>query len=200
MALSADESIAAWSRRHGDYDAARSALARAWLRLMWQLSGPIARIPPDVASAAGVLCAASGAARPRNRTTAAGLVVATAMFDGLDGAVAHRRSGPSRHGAVVDTTADRVTDALFLLALRRAGARRHLVAAAALGTAALETQRAIARRHGEPVTVVTPGERPMRVGYVVLGLVSSPSAGAMVVAGTTAAGALGLYRGRGRTR
>jgi CDP-diacylglycerol--glycerol-3-phosphate 3-phosphatidyltransferase len=118
------------------------------------------------------------------------------MLDGLDGAIAHRRGPLSGHGAFVDTTADRITDALFLLALRRAGARRGVVRTAAIGTAALEVQRAIARRRGEPVTAVTAGERPLRVGYVVLGLVSAPSAGAAAVAGTTFAGALALYRER----
>ena len=89
-----------------------------------------------------------------------------------------------------------VTDVLFLLALTRAGARRWLVLAAGAGTAALETQRALARRRRDPVTTVTAGERPFRVGYVAAALVSSPSAGAAVLAGTTLTGALALYRRR----
>lgn len=195
MTSSADESIAAWSDRHGGYDPARSVVVRGWLRLMSRLSAPAARIPPDAVSAAGVLTAAGAAIAPV-RPIGPGLVLATAVLDGLDGAIARRRGRISRHGAFVDTTADRIADALFLLALRRAGARRGAVVAAAVGTSVLEGQRALARRRGEPVTVVTPGERPMRVGYVVLGLLSAPSAGAAAVAGTTIAGAFALYRDR----
>jgi phosphatidylglycerophosphate synthase len=189
-----DQSLADWSRRHGDYDVARSRVVRGWLRSMWLLSAPVARVSPDVVSAAGVLAAGVAvAARPR---IAAGLVLATGVLDGVDGAVARRRNVVRDRGAIVDTTADRITDVLFLLALARAGARRSFVVAAGLGDAALESQRALARRRRDPVTVVTPGERPFRVGYAALGLASSPSAGAAAIAGTTLTGALALYRRR----
>lgn len=195
MARPVDESLAAWSRRHGDYDVSRSRVVRTWLRVVWALSAPIARrVSPDAVSAAGVLTAAVAVVAPAR--AAAGLVVATGVCDGVDGAVAVRRGATSGHGAFVDTAADRITDALFLLALGRAGARRSSLAAAAAGIAALESQRASARRRNDPVTVVTPGERPLRVAYVALGLVSLPSAGALAVAGTTLAGAVALYRGR----
>lgn len=141
-----------------------------------------------------MLAALAAVATP-NRTGAA-LVVATGVCDGVDGAVAVRRGGGSSHGAVVDTAADRITDALFLLALGRAGARRPVLLAAGAGVAALEAQRAAARRRHEPVTIVTPGERPFRVGYVALGLATGPTAGGLAVAATTLAGAVALYRDR----
>jgi archaetidylinositol phosphate synthase len=192
MAAGTDEWFAAWSRRHGDYAVARSAVVRTWLRLVWLSSKPVARFHPDAFSAAGVATAAASVfAKAR---AGAGLVVATAILDGVDGAVAHRRGRVAPAGAVVDTTADRVTDALFLLSLRRAGARRSFAAAAAVGTVALEAQRALSRRRGDPVDVVTPGERPFRVAYAALGLAVAPSMGAAVIAGTTAAGALRLHR------
>lgn len=180
-----------WSRRHGGYDVGRSRVVRGWLRLVWALSSPLARVSPDAVSAAGVATAASAVVVPPR--IAAGLVLATGVLDGVDGAVAVRRGVTSARGALVDTTADRVTDALFLRALLRAGARRGLVVAAGVGIAALESQRALARRRNDPVGVVTPGERPFRVGYVALGLASSPSASAFAIAGTTLAGALALY-------
>ena len=189
----ADESLAAWSRRHGGYDVSRSRVVRGWLRFVWAASAPFARVPADAVSAAGVV-AAAGAVMTRSRPTAAGLVVATGVLDGIDGAVARRRGRISDRGAFVDTAADRITDVLFLLALARAGARPSLVRMAAAGIGALEAQRSIARRRNEPVTVVTLGERPFRVAYVALGLVSAPSAGAAVIAGTTLAGARALYR------
>jgi len=180
-----------WSRGHGDYDVARSRVVRGWLHLVSALSAPVARVSPDIVSMAGVLTATSAAVVPAR--VGAGLVVTTGVLDGVDGAVARRRGATSKHGALVDATADRITDALFLRALARAGARRSFVAAAAIGIGLLESQRALARRRRDPVTVVTPGERPFRVCYVALGLASSPSAGALVVAGTTLVGALALY-------
>jgi len=183
-----------WSRRHGGYDVARSRVVRGWLRVVWVLSSPFARMPPDAVSAAGVVAAAAAAVVPPQ--AGAALVVATGVLDGVDGAVAVRRGGTTARGALVDTTADRITDALFLRALLRAGARRSLVVAAGAGIAALESQRALARRRNDPVGLVTPGERPFRVAYAALGLVSSPSAGALAIAGTTVAGAVALYRER----
>lgn len=196
MTRSADDALAAWSRRHGGYDVARSRVVRGWLRFVWMLSAPLARVPADLVSAAGVFAAAAAVVAPVRAR--AGLVVATGVLDGVDGAVAHRRGTTSPRGGLVDTTADRVTDALFLSALARAGARRSFIVAATVGTALLEAQRAAARRRAQPVTVVTPGERPFRVGYVAIGLIGAPSAAAAAVAGTTIAGALALYRERRR--
>jgi archaetidylinositol phosphate synthase len=194
MTKPADEALAAWSSRHGGYDVSRSRVVRGWLRLVWALSAPLARVPAYVVSAAGVVTAAGAVVAPVR--VGAGLVLATGVLDGVDGAVAHRHGLPSCRGALIDTTADRLTDVLFLLALARAGARRSVVTVAAAGTALLEVQRARARRRGDPVSVVTPGERPFRVAYVALGLVTAPSAGAAVIAGTTLAGTLSLYRER----
>ncbi|MDQ1683584.1 MAG: archaetidylinositol phosphate synthase [Frankiaceae bacterium] len=186
--------LAEWSRRHGDYDVARSRVVRWWLQLVATLSAPLVRVPPDAISAAGVATAVAAIVAPRR--AAAGLVLATGVLDGVDGAVARRRDVASRHGAFVDTAADRLTDVLFLLALRRRGARRPLVFVAAAGVAALELQRALARRRGDPVAVVTPGERPFRVAYAALGLAFAPSLGAAAIGGTTVAGGLALYRER----
>ncbi|MBV9097670.1 MAG: CDP-alcohol phosphatidyltransferase family protein [Frankiaceae bacterium] len=191
MTRSADESLAEWSLRHGGYDVSRSQFVRGWLRFVHLLAAPLARISPDVLSAAGVVSAAAAVVVPDRR--GAGLVVATGVLDGVDGAVARLRGTSTRHGALVDTTADRITDVLFLLALARAGARRSFVVAAGAGTAVLEARRALSRRRGDPVTVVTPGERPFRVAYTALGLATSPSLAAAVVAGTTLAGARALY-------
>ncbi len=194
MTRSVDDSLAAWSARHGGYDVSRSRVVRGWLRFVWTLSAPIARVPAGLVSATGVLTAAAAVVAPVR--AGAGLVLATGVLDGIDGAVAHRRGAPSDRGALVDTTADRITDVLFLLALARAGAPRSLLRIAAAGIALLEAQRALARSRGEPVTVVTPGERPFRLAYAAGGLVSAPSAGAAAIAGTTLAGALVLYRDR----
>lgn len=198
MAGAVDESLAEWSRQHGDYDVSRSLVVRGWLRMVRLLAEPLARFSPDTLSAAGVLAAAAAVAVPAR--AGAALVVATGVLDGVDGAVARLRGTASPHGALVDTAADRLTDALFLVALARKGASGPALVAAGAGIALLESQRALARRRGDAVTVVTPGERPFRVGYAALGLACAPTAGAAVIAGTTLAGARALYRGRGKQR
>jgi len=94
-----------WSRRHGDYDVARSRVVRGWLRFVWALSAPVARVSPDVVSVAGVLSAASAVVVPAR--VGAGLVLTTGVLDGVDGAVARRRGATSKHVAFVDTTGKR---------------------------------------------------------------------------------------------
>jgi phosphatidylglycerophosphate synthase len=198
--VTGDRLLDEWSSRHGDYDVDRSLLVKWWLRGIHSVARPLAGIglPPDALTAAGVVCAVAAATAPRRR--AAALVVATAVFDGLDGAVAVRRGRPSSYGAGLDRLADRVTDCCFALALSRAGARRSVVFSGLLGTAALEALRFLEAHQGAPVRVVTPGERPLRVVYTVIGLAVAPTAGATAVAATTVIGVGMLRRGRPRER
>ena len=191
-------SMSHWSQRHDGYDPGRSRLVRAWLRGMHDLATPLARagVAPTALTLAGV-CAAGAAVKTaaveRPAAMAAALVLATAVCDGLDGAVALRRidSGrpPSRHGTAIDHAADRITDALFAVALARAGASRGVATTAAVATLGYEAVRSLLRRNGHRSAIVTVGERPIRVGVVCAGLLAAPSAGAAAVV-TLSAGAL----------
>jgi phosphatidylglycerophosphate synthase len=197
--------VSQWSQQHDGYDADRSRMVRAWLRAMHALAAPLARrgIPPTALTLAGigsagaaVTVAADGAPSP----AAATLVLATAVFDGLDGAVALQRRAfgrpLSRHGAAIDHAADRVTDVLFAAALAAAGATRRSAVAAAVATIGYETVRAWLRRSGRVDAVVTVGERPIRVVVVCAGLVGAPSLAAAGVAVLASGGSVQLLATR----
>lgn len=184
----------AWSREHGGYDADRSVLVRGWLAAMNRLARPLARrhVAPDLLSGLGVASAVAAVVAP-GRRLAAGLVMATAVLDGLDGAVARQRGLASARGGHVDRLADRVTDVLFATALARAGCPRRLAVGAGAATLAFEAQRDVARWSGRRgIGTVTVAERPIRVATVTLALAFAPAAGGAVVVAQCVVGAAQL--------
>ena len=194
------DALRLWSHLHDGYDVDRSRLVRGWLGLVHVLARPL--VARDVPATALTICgvaAAAGATRSSARV-ASGLVFTTALCDGLDGAVALGRRADgrpiARHGAVIDHTADRVTDVLFAAALARAGAPVPLAAAAATSTLGYELTRSRLRRSGRVGPVVTVGERPIRVAVVCAGLVAAPSLGAATVVVSTSLAAARLVRRR----
>jgi CDP-diacylglycerol--glycerol-3-phosphate 3-phosphatidyltransferase len=123
---------------------------------------------------------------------AAGLVLLNGLLDGLDGAVAVVSGRASRVGFLLDSVADRVSDALLLAALWGAGAPGGLAVVAGVALGLLEYARARAAQAGMgEIGVVTVGERPVRVVLVALGLAGSSSAGPSF-AGAAAAATAGL--------
>jgi CDP-diacylglycerol--glycerol-3-phosphate 3-phosphatidyltransferase len=148
-----------------------------WLTLMRAAAGPLARagVAPNALTFAGV--AAAGAAVPlatgRSRfpLAAAAAVVASGAADGLDGAVAVLADRTSAWGYVLDSLADRTSDALYLGALRRLGAPAPLTTAAGIAVVALEYGRARAAGAGYgEIGIVTVGERPTRILVTAAGL------------------------------
>lgn len=138
-------------------------MLRGWLGLMWWLARPLAAlgVPPDAVTVAGAgLAVGAVRARPGAAST---LLVAGAVCDGLDGAVAVHRDTVSAHGRALDHAADRVADLAAGALLVRRGAPAGLVGSALLFTGLLETRR------DRRAPVVTVGERPSRVVCAVLG-------------------------------
>ena len=88
-----------------------------WDDLMQPVGRAVARtgIGPNTITVAGLLLQSLvGYLIVEGRLFVAGLVaVAAALFDALDGAVAKARHGVSPLGALLDSTVDRVSDALF---------------------------------------------------------------------------------------
>lgn len=169
-----------WSALHGGIRPSRPV--RAWLRLVRALSsGPVARVPPDVLSVAGVgalagAWAAAVAGGPWTLLTAL-LVVAAGVLDGLDGAVAVRTGRARPLGAVVDAVADRVGDLLLGAVLVALGAPPGWVVAALAVVFVHEYLRARAQSVGMPgVGAVTVAERPTRLVVVVLAAVGTAAA------------------------
>lgn len=174
---------ARWSALHGGYDPAGSALVDGWLAAVEKLARPLARrgTAPDRVTGAGLFAAAlavpAAVAGGRWNLAAAAAVLGSGLADSLDGAVAALSDRATPWGYVLDSLADRVSDAAYLLALGRAGAPRWVTTAAAGGITALEYSRARAGNAGfGEIGVVTVGERPTRIivtagGLVLAGLV-----------------------------
>jgi CDP-diacylglycerol--glycerol-3-phosphate 3-phosphatidyltransferase len=151
-----DNLIEAWSALHRGLRP--SPLVRRWLTLMWTLARPLAaaRVPPAAITAAGVLFAVDAPLfAARLPLVALVLVLAAALCDGLDGAVALLQGRATRSGAVADIVADRIADTAFALVIWQAGAPLWLVLLAAASSIGLE----FARRR----PLITVAERPTRV-------------------------------------
>ncbi|MDP9431180.1 MAG: CDP-alcohol phosphatidyltransferase family protein [Actinomycetota bacterium] len=190
-----------WAPLHGDLDPRGSRLISGWLRLTYRLARPLAvrGVSPNALTGWGVLlgavalaCAAMGGRGP---LIGAVVVVASALLDGLDGAVAVLTGRATRFGYVLDSLADRTVDAGYLVALWLAGAPAAWCVAGAGGLALLEYTRARAGNAGMgEIAVVTIGERPTRVILAALGLgaagLSPAHAGAL--AGAAAAATAGV--------
>ena len=161
-----DDLIEAWSALHRGLRP--SPLVRRWLTLMWTLARPLAeaRVPPAAITAAGVLLAVDAPLlAARLPVVALVLVLAAALCDGLDGAVALLQARTTRAGAVADTIADRIADTAFALVIWQAGAPLWL----ALVAAALSVGLELARRR----PLITVAERPTRVICTALACVSA---------------------------
>jgi archaetidylinositol phosphate synthase len=163
--------VQGWAALHGGLTP--SAPVRVWLGGVQRLAaaGPVARMPPDALSAAGVAAAVAAAlvatAGGRWPLLTALLVVLVGVLDGLDGAVALGTGRARPLGAVVDAMADRVGDLLLAATLAALGAPAPWCAAAAALTLLHEYLRARAGAAGMPGPgAVTVAERPTRLALV----------------------------------
>lgn len=182
------DGVEAWSALHRGVEL--DPVSRVWLRLVQGIAaGPVARVPPDVISVAGVLVTAAAlpvaAAGGRWPLLATVLVVVAGVLDGLDGAVALRTGRARPLGAVVDAMADRVADLLLIGLLVVLGAPPRWCAAAGAILLLHEYLRTRAQVAGMPgAGAVTVAERPTRV---VIAAVAALGSGALP-AGTPVTG------------
>ena len=194
--LDRDGFLETWSRLH-HFDARRAnVFVRGWLAVVLAVSRPLARrgVAPDLVTLGSLVVAAGvpALAAPGGwwLVAAAALVLMSAVLDGVDGAVAVLTERESRWGYVLDSVVDRVSEALFLLALWAGGADGRLVVAAGVLVYLLEYTRARAgSAGGDGVGRITVAERPQRVIVLVFGLLAGPFGSGLlsVAAGVLAA-------------
>lgn len=165
-----EQYYAGWSALHGGYDPRSQTLTRLWLGWAYTIASPLAQrgVSPNAVTVAGLAVTAAAlplAAAGGRWPLAAGLVVvASGLADNLDGAVAVLTDGSTPWGYLLDSLADRASDALYLLALRLAGAPTPSCVGAAGAVVLLEYSRARAGNAGfGEIGVVTVGERPTRI-------------------------------------
>jgi phosphatidylglycerophosphate synthase len=190
-----------WSATHDGYDARATRLLRAWLQLMHAAAQPLARagVLPDVLTAWAVwlaLAVVALAAVGGVWAVLGGLLLVVAgVGDALDGAVAVLTDRTTSWGYVLDSVADRITEALFLTAAWAVGAPAWLAVVAGVAAFLLEYLRARAGNAGaDHVEVITVGERPQRVicCAIALGLAGLVPAQATALAGWSLAVLLAL--------
>jgi CDP-diacylglycerol--glycerol-3-phosphate 3-phosphatidyltransferase len=200
-----------WSALHGGFDPRSAFWPRSWLGLTYVLGRPLARrrVAPDLVTALGLVVTAfalpPAAAGGRWPLLAVLVVIASGLLDNLDGCVAVLTGRASRWGYVLDSLADRVCDALYLVALWLAGAPAGLCVAAGGAVVLLEYGRARATGAGfDEIGLVTVGERPTRIVVTCFGLafagilpghtVLAVGAGAAATLGVALLGALQYLR------
>jgi phosphatidylglycerophosphate synthase len=172
-----------WSATHGGYDPRRaSALVRGWLRLCHRIGAALARRGarnPDAITTIGILASACvpavAALAPSATPLAALLVLLTAFADTIDGVLAVVADRATRLGQVYDATADRLTEALWLVAFAALGTPPWLAASCGAVMWLHEYVRARASTAGmREIGTVTIAERPTRVLIAVFGLLTAP--------------------------
>lgn len=184
-----------WSALHDGIDPDGVPFVRGWLSLVYAAARPFAaaRVAPSLVTLAGLVVAVAVPlvtwAGDGWALAAAVLVLVSALFDSLDGAVAVMTGRVTSWGALFDAVCDRLADAAYGVALWVLGAPAWLV----LAWIGLSSLTEYARARGQallatPLGVVTVGERPTRiiVAFVTLlagGLVSSRASDVALVGG-----------------
>jgi phosphatidylglycerophosphate synthase len=188
--------LARWSTLHGDFDPRRSRLISGYLGMTYVLARPfaLARVPPDVLTLGGLLISALlvfvAAQEGRWLLLAAVITAVSGVADNIDGAVAVLTDRATRFGYVLDSVVDRVSDALYLVALWVVGAP---AAVCVVGGVLMLLQEYLRARAGNAgmgeIGVVTVWERPTRVTVTAMFLVAGGLFPAYAVEAATAAAA-----------
>jgi len=160
-----------WQRLHGGYDPRTgSAWLRGWLTMAHAIARPLARrgVQPDVVTLSStwlaglvlVLSLVGG----RWWIAAGWTLVASGLFDTLDGCVAVLQERTTRWGYVLDSVIDRVNDCIYLVAVVAVGTPPALAVLLGFCFFLMEYLRARAGNvGGDEVGRITMAERPTRV-------------------------------------
>jgi phosphatidylglycerophosphate synthase len=179
-----DEFFAQWQVNHSapDLDPRDTVALRWFLTFTYAAAKPFARrgVNPNVITLGGLLLGVLALLATKVAPALGGLVVlASSLTDGVDGAVAALSGRSSKIGFVLDSVVDRISDALFVIAVVMVGANERLAAGAVAAVWLLEYTRARAGNAGlGEIGVVTIGERPTRVlasGLALVGAQFLPS-------------------------
>lgn len=101
------------------------------------------------------------------------LIVISLFFDGIDGSVAIFQNRVSNWGALLDSVADRISEALWLYALYKIGVPAYLCIALWLVASVQEYMRARVSSLGvKDLGLVTITERPVRASFIFIVLIT----------------------------
>lgn len=178
----AKDFAARWQAHHGGVSIDANAWVRGWLALVMRPTALLVRlrVSPSMLTLIGfglslatIWVSAQGLARI-GLFGCAVLVVASAYFDGLDGAVAILRDRVTDFGSRLDRVSDRLSELAWLVMFVIFGTPIWLAAAALVASWAYEWSRWRASAKGQlGVGVITVAERPVRVAIVVMFLLAA---------------------------
>jgi archaetidylinositol phosphate synthase len=164
--------FAKWSALHGNAEI--KGIVKGWLKISF-VSAKFAstlRVTPNLLTLLGVVFAIAMAVNPLSLWTIP-LLALSLYSDGIDGSVAIYQNRQSKFGAILDSIADRISEALWFYVAYRIGAPAWLVLATFVIASTQEYARARLGGLGiSDVGVVTPAERPVRASFIFIALVA----------------------------
>ncbi len=187
------EFFAKWSALHGNAEI--KGIVRAWLKISFASAKFVSalRLTPNLLTLLGVVFAVAMAFNPLSLWTIP-LLVLSLYADGIDGSVAIYQDRASQFGAVLDSVADRISEALWFYIAYRIGAPAWLVLLIYVVASTQEYARARLGGLGiSDVGVVTPAERPVRASFIFIALVAYAIDLNLVSAAMSVLGALQAY-------
>jgi len=160
-----------WQVMHGGYDPRTgSAWLRGWLTMVHAIARPLARrgVQPDVVTISSIwlagLVLVLADVGGRWWIAAGWVMVASGLFDTLDGCVAVLEDRTTKWGYVLDSVVDRVNDCIYLVAVVLVGCPVWLAVSCGFAFFLMEYLRARAgNAGGDEVGRITMAERPTRV-------------------------------------
>jgi len=161
-----------WSALHGNAEI--KGIVKAWLKISFASAKFLSRLrlTPNLITLLGIVFAVAMAVNPLS-LWAIPLLVLSLYADGIDGSVAIYQNRESRFGAVLDSVADRISEALWFYVAYRIGAPAWIVLLTYVTASTQEYARARLGGLGiSEVGVVTPAERPVRASFIFIALVA----------------------------
>jgi CDP-diacylglycerol--glycerol-3-phosphate 3-phosphatidyltransferase len=162
----------AWSALHGG--AGIKGVVKTWLAISYSSAKVVStlRFSPNFLTLLGLVFAIAMAVNPLSLWTIP-LLVLSLYADGIDGSVAIYQNRSSSFGAILDSVADRISEALWFYVAYRIGAPAWMVLVTYVIASTQEYARARLGGLGiDDVGVVTPAERPVRASFIFIALVA----------------------------
>ena len=159
-----------WSHLHGGADT--EGVVGGWLSFSYQAARVSAalRISPNFITLLG-LATAIAMGLSEYAAIALLLLVISLFFDGIDGSVAILRGSESKWGSLLDSLADRISEAFWLYMGWRLGIPAWIVITMWMVASTQEYARArLASLGHTQIGVVTPTERPVRAIFMAFAL------------------------------
>ena len=164
--------FAKWSALHGNAEI--KGIVKAWLKISFASAKFLSRLrlTPNLLTLLGIVFAVAMAVNPLS-LWAIPLLVLSLYADGIDGSVAIYQNRESQFGAILDSVADRISEALWFYVAYRIGAPAWVVLLTYVTASTQEYARARLGGLGiSEVGVVTPAERPVRASFIFIALVA----------------------------